>query len=131
MPLDILLVDDNRDAAELLEELLSMEGHTTRTAGTAIQALEVMRSRPARVLIVDQNLPDMKGSELVPLLRAVAADHGAGACFAIAVTGMSEGDRTGPDMAPFDQVLGKPLDFDEFDTVLARCASALESSPAA
>lgn len=131
MPLDILLVDDNRDAAELLEELLSMEGHTTRTASTAAHALELMRSRPARVLIVDQNLPDMKGSELVPLLRAAAANQGAGPCFAIAVTGMSEGERTGPDMAPFDQVLGKPLDFEAFNTVLARCASALDPSPAA
>ena len=49
MPVDILLVDDNRDAAELLEELLSMEGHTTRTAGTAAQALALMqRGRPTQ-----------------------------------------------------------------------------------
>lgn len=128
MPLDILLVDDNRDATELLEELLSMEGHTVRTAATAEEALGLARQRPAQILLVDQNLPDMQGSELVPLLRAAVADHGAGPCFAIAITGMASGIGTGPEMGPFDHVLGKPLDFDAFDAVLARCAAAPQAA---
>ncbi|MBV7539882.1 response regulator [Acidovorax sp. sic0104] len=126
MPLDILLVDDNRDATELLEELLSMEGHAIRTAATAQEALALARAQPAQVLLVDQNLPDMQGSDLVPLLRAAVAAHGAGPCFAIAITGMASGVSVGAEVGQFDYVLGKPLDFDAFDAVLAKCAAALQ-----
>lgn len=128
MPLNILLVDDNRDATELLEELLSMEGHAIRTAATAAEALALAQQKPAQVFLVDQNLPDMQGSDLVPLLRATVADHGAGPCFAIAITGMASGVGSGPGDGPFDYVLGKPLDFDAFDAVLAQCAAALPPS---
>ena len=131
MLLDILIVDDNPEAAELLQELLSMEGHAVRTAGTAADALVLARQKPAHIFLVDQNLPDMNDSELVPLLRASVADHGAGPCFAIAITGMAWGSNassSGVDahMASFDFVLGKPLDFEAFDALLARCAAALQ-----
>ncbi|KRC32495.1 response regulator [Acidovorax sp. Root219] len=132
MPLDILVIDDNRDATELLEELLSMEGHSVRTAATAARALALARERPAQIFLVDQNLPDMNGSDLVPLLRASVAEHGAGPCFAIAITGMASGNaRTaGSQMGAFDYILGKPLDFDAFDALMARCAAALQAPPA-
>lgn len=132
MPLDILVIDDNQDATELLEELLSMEGHSVRTAATAARALALARERPAQIFLVDQNLPDMNGSDLVPLLRASVAAHGAGPCFAIAITGMASGNpRTaGGQMGVFDYILGKPLDFDAFDALMARCAAALQAPPA-
>lgn len=132
MPLDILVVDDNLEATELLEELLSMEGHAVRTAATAASALALAREKPAQIFLVDQNLPDMSGSELVPLLRASVAEHGAGLCFAIAITGMASGSARGSSaqMGNFDYILGKPLDFDAFDALLARCAAALQPPPA-
>ncbi len=132
MPLEILVIDDNRDATELLEELLSMEGHAVRTAATAARALELAREKPAQIFLVDQNLPDMAGSDLVPLLRASVAGHGDGRCFAIAITGMASGNaRTaGGQMGAFDYILGKPLDFDAFDALLARCTAALQAPPA-
>ncbi|CAN7262952.1 response regulator [Acidovorax sp. LjRoot194] len=126
MPLDILLIDDNLDATELLQELLTMEGHAIRTAATAAQALALAREKPAQIFLVDQNLPDMQGSELLPLLRATVADHGAGRCFAIAITGMASGVSVGTETGQFDFILGKPLDFDAFDNVLAQCAAALQ-----
>ena len=131
MLLDILIVDDNPDAAELLQELLSMEGHAVRTAGTAADALAQARQKPAHIFLVDQNLPDMPGSDLVPLLRGSVADHGAGPCFAIAITGMASGSQNNngsgtAQLANFDFVLGKPLDFEAFDALMARCAAALQ-----
>ncbi|MES2610324.1 MAG: response regulator [Pseudomonadota bacterium] len=132
MPLEILVIDDNQDATELLEELLSMEGHAVRTAPTAARALALAKERPVQIFLVDQNLPDMSGSDLVPLLRESVAAHGAGPCFAIAITGMASGNaRTAAgQMAVFDYILGKPLDFDAFDALLARCAAALQAPPA-
>lgn len=132
MPLEILVIDDNQDATELLEELLSMEGHAVRTAPTAALALALAREKPAQIFLVDQNLPDMSGSDLVPLLRESVAAHGAGPCFAIAITGMASGgvQAAGGQMGVFDYILGKPLDFDAFDALLARCAAALQAPPA-
>jgi CheY-like chemotaxis protein len=130
MPLNILLVDDNPDAADLMQELLSMEGHTIRTATTAKQALALAHEQPAQVFLLDQNLPDMLGSELLPLLRASVKQHGAGPCFGIAITGLASSVGTGEQGGGFDYVLEKPLDFDAFDAVLSRCASAL-AQPAA
>jgi DNA-binding response OmpR family regulator len=129
MPLDILVVDDNLDATELLQELLSMDGHAVRTAATAARALALAQERPAQIFLVDQNLPDMPGSELVPLLRASVAGQ---PCFAIAITGMASGSAqgSGAQLGNFDYILGKPLDFDAFDALLARCAAALQPPPA-
>lgn len=129
MPLEILVIDDNHDATELLEELLSMDGHAVRTAPTAARALALAREKPAQIFLVDQNLPDMAGSELVPLLRASVEQHGGGRCFAIAITGMASGSAkgAGAQMGNFDYILGKPLDFDAFEALLARCTAALQA----
>ena len=61
-------------------------------------------------------------------MPTIFVPHGAGPCFAIAITGMASGVGSGPGDGPFDYVLGKPLDFDAFDAVLAQCAAALPPS---
>lgn len=122
---DILLVDDNQDAAELLHELLDMQGHAVRVAHTGQQALALLAERPAHLFLVDQNLPDTTGSALVPLLRVAAAAHGVTRSIAIAITGMAMPGQT--TLPGFDHVLGKPLDFNAFDTLLARSLARLQA----
>lgn len=66
----ILLVEDDLSVGHGLEALLNMEGYETtwvRTAGDACAAAR--RTRP-QVAIIDVNLPDGSGIDLVPLLRA-------------------------------------------------------------
>lgn len=127
--MDILVVDDNIEAAELLQELLCMDGHTVRTAATGAQALELVRAQPAQVFLLDQNLPDMTGADLVPQLRALQAAHQAGPAVAVAVTGMVSGGHTSGDARwkNFDHVMGKPIDFDALDSLLARCAETIRT----
>lgn len=130
MPPEILIIDDNQDAAELLRELLEMQDYSVRTALSGAEALARMRERPARILLLDQNLPDMPGSALAPQLRAIAAERGAPDCIAIAITGMAPGPQSG--LQGFDHVLGKPLDFDAFDALMQRTMAQLQppDSPA-
>ncbi len=123
MTADILLVDDNPEACMLLSELLEMEGHTVRTASDGAGALALMRERTAPLLLLDQHLPDMEGTELVQRLRALAEAQGM-PCIAIAITGMP-GGAAGAGLPGFDHVLGKPLDFDAFDAVIAKSCAAL------
>lgn len=120
---DVLLVDDNPDACALLAELLQMQDYEVRTASTGAQALALMRERPAQLLLLDQNLPDMDGSSLAQQLRLLAQAQGQ-RCVAIAITGMAS-SRGGAALPGFDHVLGKPLDFDAFDSVLEQSRAAL------
>ena len=127
MQTDILIIDDNLDATELLRELLEMQDFSVRTALSGQAALAAMRDKPAQLLLVDQNLPDMQGSVLAPQLKQIAAEAGK-PCIAISITGMASG--TNPATPVFDHVLGKPLDFDAFDALMAQCVARLQSQAA-
>ncbi|WCM86476.1 response regulator [Acidovorax sp. NCPPB 3576] len=120
MPADILIIDDNRDAAELLSDLLDLQGYTVRIAHSGSEALQRMAQRPASLFLVDQQLPDMLGTQLVPQLRAAAAGR---PCIAIAITGLGVADRA--QLTGFDHVLAKPLAFDAFDALIAACVAQL------
>ncbi|RYF27600.1 MAG: response regulator [Comamonadaceae bacterium] len=126
MPPEILIIDDNQDATELLRELLEMQDFSVRTALTGAQALAHMRERPAQILLVDQNLPDMTGSTLAPQLRAIAREQAGLPCVAIAITGMGSGAQAG--LEGFDHILGKPLDFDAFDALLQKTIAQLQTA---
>lgn len=127
MPPEILIVDDNQDATELLQELLEMQDFVVRMALDGAQALARMQERPAQILLVDQNLPDMPGTVLAPQLRAIARAQGDLPCVVIAITGMGSGAQSG--LQGFDHVLGKPLDFDAFDALIQKTVAQLQAAP--
>jgi CheY-like chemotaxis protein len=112
--LNILIVDDNREAAELFQELLSLEGHHVRTALNARQALLQATAEPADVYLVDLTLPDMHGTELARQLRTLPSKARP---MVIAVTGLSASG--GDDMKVFDHFLQKPVDFERLAEILA------------
>lgn len=116
-------MDDNQEATELLQELLAMEGHSVRTAATGAQALDLVRNQPAQVFLLDQNLPDMTGADLLPQLQAIQESQQARRAVSVAITGMVSHGQGGGQWKEFDHVLGKPIDFDALDTVLAQCAA--------
>ncbi|WP_295855962.1 response regulator [uncultured Xylophilus sp.] len=118
MELNILIVDDNREAAELFQELLDMQGYAVRCAYTAQQALASATAQPANVYLVDLTLPDMHGTELARQLRTLS---GSGPRpMVIAVTGLASDGSD--DMAVFDHFLQKPVDFEKLERILAERA---------
>lgn len=66
----ILLVEDDVSAGAGLEELLKLEGYETTWVRAAGDACEAARHARPEVAIIDINLPDGNGIDLVPLLRA-------------------------------------------------------------
>ncbi len=58
----ILIVEDNRDLAAILRELLSQE-HEVRTARRGEDALRMVRERAPDLVIMDLQLPGMNGIE--------------------------------------------------------------------
>lgn len=66
----VLIVDDNKDAADTLNELLSMNGHSTMVAYDPITALSLAKSYQPEVVITDIGMPIMNGYELAIHLRS-------------------------------------------------------------
>ncbi|MCS4509451.1 response regulator [Xylophilus ampelinus] len=119
MELNILIVDDNREAAELFQELLDMQGYDVRCAYNAQQALAMAAEAPAHVYLLDLTLPDMHGTELGRKLQQMA---GAETPLLIAVTGLSADGGNADDMAIFAHFMQKPVDFEKLERILADVA---------
>jgi len=111
LPVDVLIVDDNVDAADTLAMALDFLGYRTTTAHTARAALQVIEHARPAAAILDIGLPDMSGYQLAQAIRATP--WGAGIAL-IAVTGWGqEANRQAADAAGFDLHFTKPVDFHE------------------
>jgi CheY-like chemotaxis protein len=113
----ILLADDNRDAADVMAELLRMTGHEVHTAHEGLQAVEMaLRLRPD-VVVLDIGMPGLNGYEVA---RRIRAEAWAADTFLIAATGWGqEGDRQKAVEAGFDLHLTKPFDPDRLSELIA------------
>jgi CheY-like chemotaxis protein len=65
----ILIVDDNDLLRTLLAQALEHAGYVPIGAESGEAALEVLRSDPPDLCVVDQVMPGMTGAELIRLLR--------------------------------------------------------------
>ena len=68
-PLEVLVVDDNRDSADTLKVLLQMWGHKVRVAYGGNEALQAAISSPPDCILLDINMPDMDGYAVAAKLR--------------------------------------------------------------
>lgn len=115
--LQILLVDDNPDAADMLATFLGTAGHSVVTASDGPQALEVLRTLSPDVAILDIGLPVMDGYELA---RRIRERLGPRTPLLIAVTGYGQSDDAERSReAGFSYHLVKPVDGDDLLTLLA------------
>ena len=118
----ILVVDDNRDGAELLEEVFRALGHTTRLAYDGESALQGARDFAPEMAILDIGLPDMDGYELARRVRALP---GLEDVRLVAVTGFGQdADRSRAREAGFDGHLVKPVEIDDLRVLMDRLLSS-------
>jgi len=68
----ILVVDDDEDTRNTLKKIFTNEGYDTDTAKTGAEAIEKLRSKPFNVAIIDIFLPDMRGTRLLPQIKAIS-----------------------------------------------------------
>jgi PAS domain S-box-containing protein len=117
--LRILVADDNRDAADSLARLLSLQGHDVRVAYDGAAALELAAQWRPGVAILDIGMPIVSGFDAARRLRAA---HGR-AITLIASTGWGqESDRQRAAQAGFDHHLTKPVDSHVLDEILRACS---------
>jgi len=62
--MNILAVDDERDARAFLSDLLTEEGYRVMTVSSAIEAAETLRKVPVDVVLLDLMMPGVDGFRL-------------------------------------------------------------------
>lgn len=110
-PLRILVVDDNRDAAQTLGALLEMHGATVRVEYGADAALAAVDEYLPTLLLIDLGMPDRDGLDVA---RALGERPDRAHLTLVAVTGW--GDQHHRELsraAGFDHHLVKPVHLDE------------------
>jgi PAS domain S-box-containing protein len=104
----ILVVDDNRDAAETLAELLGMLGNEVAVALDGLSAIERVAQFQPDVVLLDIGLPDINGYEVARRVRRL---KGIRRPRLIALTGWGQQqDKHLAAQAGFDQHWTKPVD---------------------
>jgi PAS domain S-box-containing protein len=110
-PRRVLIVDDNRDAADSLCSTLLALGHEARAVYDAASAISLSEGFAPDVAILDIGLPVMDGYELAARIRARFAAVKSPRLIALTGYGLPS-DRTRSAAAGFSDHLLKPVDVD-------------------
>jgi PAS domain S-box-containing protein len=116
-PRRVLVVDDNRDAADSLEVMLRLAGNDVRIAYDGVEAVRVAHEFNPSVVLLDLGMPRMNGYDAARAIRRACPGPGPAL---IAVTGWGlEEDRRRSKDAGFDHHLVKPVSAERLNALLA------------
>lgn len=114
----VLVVDDNRDAADSLQTLFQLEGYSARAAYDGLQALAAIDAVWPQLIVMDLGMPGMDGYEAARQIRQKAQGRDT---LMLALTGWGQGDaRQRTAQAGFDHHLTKPADFANITSLLGQ-----------
>jgi len=112
----ILVVDDNKDAAESLAELLTIMGHEVRTAHDGEAGVAAAAEFRPELILMDLGMPKLDGYEAA---RRIRAEPWGSKPFLVALTGWgADHDRQRTHDAGFDRHLVKPVDPDALTRII-------------
>ena len=115
VPRRVLVVDDNTDAAAMLDLLLRSLGHETRVAHEGGEALRAAEEFRPDIVLLDIGMPGLDGYEVARRLRRQSSAP----LRIVAVTGWGQdADRQRSAEAGFDLHLVKPVDAAELAQAL-------------
>lgn len=114
--LSVLVVDDNADAADMLADILGLQGHSVHVEYTSTAALVAGQGQAFDLHVLDIGLPDIDGYELVRQLRSMPRNIHA---VSVALTGYGQAhDKVLSKAAGFDYHLVKPVDIAHLDAII-------------
>ena len=123
VPLRILVVDDNDDAAFALCVLLEMDGHVAQQAGNGVAGYEMAEKFGPQVGILDLDMPERNGFELARLIREQLWGK---SVLLIALTGHDDRvARARASASGFDMFVRKPIDPGAFASMIRRALTTM------
>jgi CheY-like chemotaxis protein len=112
----ILLVEDDRGARESIKLLLTIDRHQVVEATEGVEAIELVKSQPFDLVILDYFMPGMRGSQLALRIRDIAPSLPI-----LMITAYLE--KLGDADKPVDAVIGKPFAVAELRRTIAKLLS--------
>jgi CheY-like chemotaxis protein len=114
---DILIVDDNRDSAQTLSDLLRTYGHKTHVAYDGNEALDVAQRLRPEVVLLDIGLPTLNGYDAC---RSIRSQPWGERMVLVALTGYGQdSDVLKARQAGFDHHMVKPVNHQALQAILA------------
>jgi len=115
-PYRILLVDDELNILNSLKRLLIHEGYEILTALSGQKALDILKAKPVHLIIADQRMPGMTGTELIRRIKEAYPETvrillTAYADFDVAIEAINRG--------AIYKILSKPWQVDDFKKAVA------------
>jgi two-component system CheB/CheR fusion protein len=115
--LRVLVIEDNRDAADALQLVLELNGHDVLVCYDGPSGLSVAKQHQPDIVLCDLGLPEMSGFEVA---RAFRASRRLKKTRLIAMTGYGRAeDRARCLESGFDAHMTKPVDLDELHKMFA------------
>jgi two-component system, cell cycle response regulator DivK len=116
-PASVLVVDDQRDAREMLTEYLTQCGYVVHTAVDGLDAIDVALHVHPSIILMDLMMPRLDGWEAT---RRLKADVRTEAIPILALTAAADSD-CGAELAGCHSVLPKPCDLERLAETMRVC----------
>ncbi len=117
--LNVLIVDDEAPALDVLSRYLRCDGHAVATAASGREALEKFHRNPFDLVLLDQAMPEMNGDQTARHIRQLRGDVPI-----IMLTGFSNPDSNGAKPEGIDEILYKPVTLDALRGTIGRVLHA-------
>ena len=111
----VLIVDDDPVIRMLVSEILESFGHSVTTLESGSSCLSSLKQDLPDVLILDLQMPDMTGLEV---LKQLKADSRTSSVPVIMLSANSDSENLSKDEIRADQYLQKPFNLSEFKKAL-------------
>jgi signal transduction histidine kinase len=121
-PINVLVIEDNEDSAEVLALVLESRGYAPSVAHTGSAGLALFQEKQPRIVLCDIGLPEMDGIEVCKRVRELPLDY-TPVMIALTGWGMQEDVRRTQDSG-FDYHLVKPVAPDDLFRLLDRLIEA-------
>lgn len=114
--LNILMIEDNKDLADIMCELLAFSGHRASASNNGTEGIVKAKELRPDVIICDIGLPDMSGYEVAKIIRKDAELNDT---FLIASSGYAQSEDIERSMENgFNRHLVKPVSFTTLEMIL-------------
>jgi PAS domain S-box-containing protein len=108
--IEVLVVDDEQDARDLIRHILEDHEAEVLTAGSATEAMSLMEQQKPDVLVSDIGMPNVDGYDFLKQVRTLGVENGA-RIPAIALTAFARSeDRTRALMSGYQVHVAKPVE---------------------